>query len=572
MSSCLLPFLVLIFWNSFSHGNSDSIYDSFVNCLTAKSVPQQEISKIVYSPNNPSFNPILQAYIRNRRFFNSSTTSKPVIIVTPTEESHVSSAVLCTKETNLQLKIRSGGHDYEGISYISDVPFIMLDMFNLRSISINVNDNTAWVQAGATLGELYYNIWTKSNVLGFPAGVCPTVGVGGHLSGGGYGNMLRKFGLSVDNVLDARLVDVNGRIWDRKAMGEDLFWAIKGGGGPSFGVILAFQIQLVQVPQTVTYFRVERFLDQNATDAVFQWQNVAHKIDSDLFIRLLLQPITVKRKEKVKEKKNTQQKKTIRAAFLGLFLGDSSRLMTLVSKEFPALRLQKQDCYEMSWIDSVLRWASFDNTTKPIVLLNRTGDLSNLLKRKSDYVQEPIPRDGLESIFQKMISLGKAGIVFNPYGGRMAEIREDETPFPHRAGILFKIQYSVNWKEEGTAAEKEHLSQIRDLYSFMTPFVSKNPRQAYLNYRDLDIGTNDQGPHSLEEGRVYGTKYFKNNFDRLVKVKSKVDPSNFFRNEQSIPTQIQDIGAYGKEDRGRCLSQSLALVLGECLIWMSIIL
>ncbi|CAN4082362.1 unnamed protein product [Withania somnifera] len=412
----------------------------------------------------------------------------------------------------------------------------MLDMFHLRSISVNVNEQTAWVQAGATLGELYYNIWTKSNLLGFPAGVCPTVGVGGHVSGGGYGNMLRKFGLSVDNVLDARLVDVNGRILDRKAMGEDVFWAIKGGGGASFGVILAFKIQLVQVPQTVTYFRVERWLDQNATDAVVQWQNVASKMDNELFIRLLIQPITVKNKNKAKGAKNT---KTIRATFLALFLGDSSRLMSLVSKEFPALGLAKQDCFEMSWIDSVLQWANFDNTTKPDALLNRTGDPLNFLKRKSDYVQEPIPKDGLESIFQKMISLGKAGLVFNPYGGRIAQIPQDETPFPHRAGILFKIQYSVNWHEEGAVAEKDYLSQIRDLYSFMSPYVSKNPRQAYLNYRDLDIGTNDQGPHSLEQGRIYGTKYFKNNYYRLVKVKSMVDPQNFFRNEQSIPTQAQ---------------------------------
>ncbi|MCD9560846.1 hypothetical protein HAX54_019653 [Datura stramonium] len=540
-SSCLvllLYFLLLLKVSSLSHASS--VYDSFVNCLTTKSIPQSEISKIVYSPNNPSFNPILQAYIRNRRFFNSSTTSKPVIIVTPTEESHVAGAVLCTKETNLQLKIRSGGHDYEGISYISDVPFVMLDMFNLRSISINTNDQTAWVQAGATLGELYYNIWTKSKLLGFPAGVCHTVGVGGHVSGGGYGNMLRKFGLTVDNVLDARLVDVNGRILDRKAMGEDVFWAIKGGGGASFGVILAFKIQLVQVPQIVTYFRVERFLEQNATDAVVQWQNVANKIDNDLFMRLLIQPVTVKTKNKAKGAKNT---KTIRATFIALFLGDSSRLMSLLSKQFPSLGLTKEDCFQMSWIDSVLQWGNFDNTTKPDALLSRTGDPLNFLKRKSDYALEPIPRNGLESIFQKMISLGKAGLVFNPYGGRMAEIPEDQTPFPHRAGILFKIQYSVNWHEEGVAAEKDYLSQIRDLYSFMTPYVSKNPRLAYLNYRDLDIGTNDQGQHSLEEGRVYGTKYFKNNFDRLVKVKSMIDPQNFFKNEQSIPTQTHSLHA-----------------------------
>ncbi|KAG5620423.1 hypothetical protein H5410_005641 [Solanum commersonii] len=536
MSPSFLFFLFfLLKFNSLSsHASSPppSVYDTFVNCLTKNSIPQSEISKIVYSPNDLSFNSILQAYIRNGRFFNSSTTSKPVIIVTPTVESQVSRVVICTEQTNLQLKIRSGGHDYEGISYISDVPFIMLDMFNLRSISIDTNDKTAWVQTGAILGELYYNIWKKSEVLGFPAGVCPTVCVGGHVSGGGYGNMLRKFGLTVDNVLDARLADVNGRILDRKSMGEDLFWAIKGGGGASFGVILAFQIQLVTVPQTVTYFRVERFIEDNTTtDAVVQWQNVASKIDNDLYMRLLIQPITVKAKAK-----GAKSTKSIRATFIALFLGDSNRLMSIISKEFPLLGLTKQDCLEMSWIDSVLQWANFDNTTKPEALLNRKGDPLNYLKRKSDYVQTPIPKNGLESIFEKMISLGKAGMVFNPYGGRMGEIAEGETPFPHRSGILFKIQYSVNWHEEGLTAEKDNLSQIRDLYSFMTPYVSKNPRQAYLNYRDLDIGINDQGPQSLEKGRVYGTKYFKNNFDRLVKVKSMVDPQNFFRNEQSIPT------------------------------------
>ena len=72
-------------------------------------------------------------------------------------------------------------------------------MFNLRSIDVNIGDETAGVQAGATLGELYYRIWEKSRVHGFPAGICPTVGVGGHLSGGGYGNMLQKYRLSVDH-------------------------------------------------------------------------------------------------------------------------------------------------------------------------------------------------------------------------------------------------------------------------------------------------------------------------------------------------------------------------------------
>lgn len=103
-------------------------------------------------------------------------------------------------------------------------------------IDVDIQVETATVQVGATIGELYYRIWEKSQVHAFPAGVCPTVGVGGHISGGGYGVLLWKYGLTVDNV-----VDVEGRVLDRKSMGEDLFWAIRGGRGASFGVILSYK-------------------------------------------------------------------------------------------------------------------------------------------------------------------------------------------------------------------------------------------------------------------------------------------------------------------------------------------
>ena len=70
----------------------------------------------------------------------------------------------------------------------------------------------------------------------------------------GYGMLLHKFGLAADNVINAHLIDVNGRILDRESMGEDPFWAIRGGGGACFGVIIAWKIMLVPVPCTVTVF------------------------------------------------------------------------------------------------------------------------------------------------------------------------------------------------------------------------------------------------------------------------------------------------------------------------------
>jgi FAD/FMN-containing dehydrogenase len=87
--------------------------------------------------------------------------------------------------------VRSGGHHYEGLSYRSARP-----------------------------EELYYAVAKNNPEVAFPAGICPTIGVGGHFSGGGIGMMVRKFGLSIDNVVDAKLVNVNGEVLDRAAMGE----------------------------------------------------------------------------------------------------------------------------------------------------------------------------------------------------------------------------------------------------------------------------------------------------------------------------------------------------------------
>ncbi|XVE89463.1 hypothetical protein DITRI_Ditri19aG0203400 [Diplodiscus trichospermus] len=523
--SLLLSLVFFSFSFSWAASASDPTYQSLLQCLS-QSIPSHNVSSILFSISNPSYPSVLQAYIRNARF-NTSSTPKPLIIITPFEESHVAAAVFCSQKLGFLLKIRSGGHDYEGLSYVFDKPFFVLDMFNLRSISIDMAEESAWVGAGATLGELYYNIWQKSKVHGFPAGVGPTVGVGGHISGAGYGNMIRKYGLSVDHVVDAKIVDVKGEILDRKGMGEDLFWAIRGGGAASFGVVLSYKIKLVPVPETVTVFRVERLLADGATDVALKWQSVAPKTDNNLFMRLLLQPVT----------RNKQ--KTIRVTVIALYLGEANSLVSLLGKDFPELRLKKENCTETSWIDSVLWWANFDLGTSPTALLDRNLNDANFLKRKSDYVQTPIPRDGLESLWKKMIELGKVGLVFNAYGGRMNQVKATETPFPHRAGNLYKIQYSVNWDEPGSKAERNYTTQAKILHDFMTQFASKNPRSAYLNYRDIDVGATKNW--SYEEGKVYGESYFNGNYERLVDVKTAVDPNNFFRNEQSIPPRSSTI-------------------------------
>uniref|UniRef100_A0A2N9EP70 FAD-binding PCMH-type domain-containing protein n=1 Tax=Fagus sylvatica TaxID=28930 RepID=A0A2N9EP70_FAGSY len=367
-------------------------------------------------------------------------------------------------------------------SYLNALLMSKLQLFVAKTIAckkvkVNLRRGTAWVQAGATLGELFYGIAKESSSLGFPAGTCPTIGVGGHFSGGGQGEMMRKFGLSADNVVDAILVKANGEIVNRESMGEDLFWAIRGGGD---------------------------------------------KLQEELTIRIIITVGT-----------NANGGKTIRASFQSLFLGTIDQLMPLMEESFPELGLEVENCKEMSWIESVL----YLNGEKPgesiELLLDRSHNLNKgFFKAKSDYVKNPISETGLEAIW-KVMQIGEAGImIWTPYGGKMSEILPSETPFPHRAGILFNIQYYSKWNEEGNVTKVKHLDWINKLYYFMTTFVSKNPRAAYLNYRDLDIGINIVG--TFAQAKVWGEKYFKGNFKRLAVIKGEVDPENYFKNEQSI--------------------------------------
>nr|GEW32028.1 berberine/berberine-like protein [Tanacetum cinerariifolium] len=351
-----------------------------------------------------------------------------------------------------QIRIRSGGHDYEGLSYTSFIhtPFIILDLNKLRSVTVDSDNKTAWVESGPTIGELLYTIAQKSDTLGFPVGECPTVGIGGHFSGGGYAMLARKYGLVADNVIDTLIVDVNGLILERGSMGEDLFWAIRGSGGASFGVILAWKINLVYVPLIVTVFSVTKERAQGATQLLNKWH------------------------------------------------GES--------------------------VES---------------LHERRPWPTHYFKVKSDYVKKPIPNEALERFLKLCLLVdGNLTIFMEPHGGMMSKIAETNTPYPHRAGNLYIIQY-IGWTVEGFSDFEKHIASITSIYDNMRPFMSRNLRAAYVNFRDIDLGTNgDTCAASYLQATKWGSKYFWGNFRRLAMVKVKVDPMNFFCYEQSIPPLV----------------------------------
>ncbi|XP_073268398.1 tetrahydroberberine oxidase-like [Populus alba] len=211
---------------------------------------------------------------------------------------------------------------------------------------------------------------------------------------------------------------------------------------------------------------------QGASNLLQKWQSIGHKFHEDLFLHAAIEVAT----------SSPNGNKTIRVSFVSLFLGRAEELLPMM-----------------------------------------------ILQRKSDYVKEPISETGLEGLYRRLLEEEASMLILTPYGGRMSEMSDSEIPFPHRSGNIFKIQYLITWDVAGET--ERHLKWMRRLYAYMAPYVSNSPRAAYLNYRDLDLGRNNNGNTSFAKASVWGLKYFKNNFKRLVQVKTATDPSNFFRNE-----------------------------------------
>ena len=257
---------------------------------------------------------------------------------------------------------------------------------------------------------------------------------------------------------------------------------------------------------------------QGAADLVTRWQQVAPALPEDLIIRVVVQQKT--------------------ANFQSLFLGTCDALLPVMSSRFPELRFNRSDCREMTWIQSV-PYIYLGSASTVEDLLNRTtaeSVFSSGYKATSDYVRQAIPRDAWASIFTKLAQPNAGLMILDPYGGQIAAVPESATPYPHRAGVLYNIQYMNFWSmASGDGAVQTRW--IREFYAFMAPFVSSNPREAYFNYRDLDLGENVVvgNVSSYQAGMVWGQKYFKGNYQRLAMAKGQIDPDDYFRNEQSIP-------------------------------------
>jgi FAD/FMN-containing dehydrogenase len=173
--------------------------------------------------------------------------ARPAVIVRAANALDVARAVDLATSSGLELAVRSGGHSGAGHGTIDEG--ILLDLSHMKAIEIDVDAQTVWAETGLTAAELTTAVGEHGLVIGF--GDTGSVGIGGITTGGGVGFLVRKYGLTIDNVLAADVVTADGRLVRTDAEHEpDLFWAIRGGGG-NFGVVTRFQYRLHELPRVV---------------------------------------------------------------------------------------------------------------------------------------------------------------------------------------------------------------------------------------------------------------------------------------------------------------------------------
>jgi len=179
-------------------------------------------------------------YDEARKVVNGSIDRYPRLIIQAADVADVILAVNLAADEELDVSVRGGGHNAAGFG--TNDGGLVIDLGRLRSVQVDPARQRAQVGGGATIGDLDHA--THAFGLATTGGTISTTGVGGLTLGGGIGYLARKYGLSIDNLISADVVTANGRfLRASKEENDDLFWALRGGGG-NFGIVTSFEFQL----------------------------------------------------------------------------------------------------------------------------------------------------------------------------------------------------------------------------------------------------------------------------------------------------------------------------------------
>ena len=427
-------------------------------------------------------------YDKARAVFYGSIDKRPAAIVQVTDAADISRVVSFARETGTELAIRSGGHSLAGHS-ISEGGLV-IDLSAMKGLEIDVEGHSAWAEAGLTAGEYTTALAAHGLATGF--GDTASVGIGGLTLGGGIGYLVRKYGLTIDDLLAAEIVTADGQLLHVDATSHpDLFWAIRGGGG-NFGVVTRFKYRLHELGKVLGGMLI---LPATA-DVLYRLMAEAKAAPEELSIItnvMVAPPMPFLPKEYVGQ---------IVAMVMMVYAGDIEAGERAI--------------------------APFRALAKPIADMVRVMDYPEMYKFNE--MEGGPPQEVARSLFVDDVDQQVTETIINylractapmavaqlrALGGAMARVPVEATAFAHRKREFLIAMGAVYERAEETPT---HLEWV---VNFMEALRQGEPG-VYVNF----VGHED-------EARVREA-YPGATWERLAAIKARYDPSNLFRLNQNI--------------------------------------
>jgi FAD/FMN-containing dehydrogenase len=410
------------------------------------------------------------AYDDARTVYNAMIDRRPRVIVRCAGVDDVVAAVNLAREAGLAIAVRGGSHSVPGFGTADDA--VVIDLVNMQAVEVDPTRKTARAQGGATWGA--FNDATHEHGLATTGGIISTTGVGGLTLGGGIGYLARGHGLSCDNLRAAEVVTADGRILAAtENENEDLFWALRGGGG-NFGVVTAFEYDLHPVREVY------------GGPIVFE---LSDAVDVLRFYREFIRDAPEQ------------------------FGGFPAWQIA------PPLPFIPEDRQGEPFLIFVTCWAG------PIeegeAALKPLRDVAPVV---AEHVG-PMPYPAINSAFDALVPAGlqhywKANFVNStvhiyPINGACHRVASDATAFAYR-DATFATVIAGMWPDP--ADNDANTAWVRGFYDATAPHSEAG---GYVNFMADD-----------DQERIKDN--YKGNYDRLVDVKRKYDPDNLFRHNQNI--------------------------------------
>jgi len=464
----------------------------------------RELSGPVITPGKPDYG---QARLSYDTVFNAVRPRAVAYCRSPTD---VQRAVRWAGKYGIRIVPRCGGHSYGGYSTVG--PGVVVDVTRIKQIS--VGSGVATVGAGNTLIDLYSGLWNHRVTV--PGGSCATVGISGLALGGGVGLSARKMGTTADNIRQVTIVTADGRaLVCNERQNSDLYWACRGGGGGNFGIVTSFVFETHPVDEVTTFYVQWPWAD--AARVVREWQQVVPHGPDALFALCNLSATG-----------DPSASPTVSSG--GQFFGSEAELRSVLRPLLDIGSPSTVSIVRRNYLEAVLYWAGCSSDTVAECHLSGTSPHGVLgrstFKAKSSYVLEPLTKEGIDALLQGVEArqrnrqLAGGGVILDSYGGAINRVAPNATAFVHRDAVC-SMQFFAGWEPTAPASVVQaNLRWINGYYASVRRHVSKF---AYQNYIDPSLPDWQQA-------------YYGSNLSRLVSIKRKYDPSNFFHFRQSIPT------------------------------------